>query len=256
MENLVALALLAVAWIIGYWYSLRAQSGIVPRVRSIAALVAIDEAVGRAVEMGRPVHWTSGHGGAGMYSDRAGDHMAGLSVLSYLANKAAQQGADLVCSLGFSELIPLTTDILYQTSLAQNTPEFFNPDMIRFNTDNWVAYDLYTFTTVQDIRAAANVIVGNVDTTTGAIICTGALLAGAMNIIGARQAARVAQMIMFSDYFMMGDELPAAGALISGDDDSLGIVVSTDLSKYLYILLIVVGTILASVGFGTSWVTM
>jgi hypothetical protein len=252
--NITGFILLVIAWVSAYWFNMRADQGKVPHLRPIAALEAINEAVGRAVEMGRPIHWTSGHGGAGLYSERAGDHMAGLSILSYLAAKSIEQGADLRASLGFSELIPITEDIIYQRALAEGQPEFFNRDKIYFNTDNWVAYDLYTFATLQDIDTAANIIVGNVDTTTGAIISCGAHMAGAMNIIGSRRADAVAQSMMFSDYFLMGDELPAMGALLEGDEDNLSIVVSGDISKFLYIALIILGSILASIGISTNWV--
>jgi hypothetical protein len=235
---------------------MRANQGIMPHIRPIAALEAINEAVGRAVEMGRPVHWSSGHGGAGLYSEKAGDHMAGLSILSYLAAKSIEQGADLRCSLGFSELIPITEDIIYQRGIAEGQPEFLDRNKIYFNTDNWVAYDLYTFATLQDIGTAANILVGNVDTTTGAIISCGAFMAGAMNIIGSRAAGAIAQSMMFSDYFLMGDELPAMGALLEGDDDNLSIIASGDISKYFYIILIILGSILASIGLGAGWMNL
>ncbi|MBE3519897.1 MAG: hypothetical protein IMW97_06305 [Firmicutes bacterium] len=42
----------------------RANAGLpIPRIRKIAGLEAIDEAIGRATEMGRPMHFTPGMSG-------------------------------------------------------------------------------------------------------------------------------------------------------------------------------------------------
>jgi hypothetical protein len=41
------------------------KSGKLPSLRKIAGLQALEEAVGRATEQGRPIFWTSGWAGAG-----------------------------------------------------------------------------------------------------------------------------------------------------------------------------------------------
>jgi hypothetical protein len=255
-ENIFGLALLSFAWITGYWFIRRALSGKVPKVRKIAALGGIDEAIGRATEMGRPVHWTHGHGGAGLYSDRSGDHMAGLSILSYVARRCFELGAELKASVGFAEMVPVAEDVIYQQALATGHPEYFKRDLVLYNTDNWIGYDLYTMTSIVDMKAGANILTGNVDTTTGAIIACGGILAGAMNIVGSRRADAIAQMVPFSDYFLMGDELPAAGAIISGDVDTIACVISGDLSKILYIVIIFMATIMSTLGLSIDWLKL
>ena len=44
-----------------YYYLRRARAGLpIPEIRKIPGLEAVDEAIGRATEMGRPVHFTPG----------------------------------------------------------------------------------------------------------------------------------------------------------------------------------------------------
>jgi hypothetical protein len=231
----------------------RAETGVVPKVRYIPAFDALDEAIGRATEMGRPVHWTTGHGGAGLYSDKAGDHMSGLSLLSYIAGKCAERGTKLIATCGFSEMIPIAEDVIYQAALAAGKPEYYQRDMVRFNTDNWHTYALYTMTTVIEENVASNIMVGNLSSTEGMIIGTGAVMIGSMNITGSRSPGRMAQIINISDYFLIGEEMPAAGAIISGDKDSLASVISSDYSKVLYFIVIILGIVMASLGLAVDW---
>ncbi|HHY18038.1 MAG TPA: hypothetical protein GX524_08165 [Firmicutes bacterium] len=59
----------------------RAKRGLkIPSVQKVAGLDALDEAIGRATEMGRPVHFSPGIG----YVDNA-QTLAAFSILSYVA---------------------------------------------------------------------------------------------------------------------------------------------------------------------------
>ena len=70
----------------------QARSGKKLWVRKIAGLVAIDEAVGRATEMGRPVLFV-----AGIQDINEIQTLAGLTVLSRVAKTAAEYGAQCRC---------------------------------------------------------------------------------------------------------------------------------------------------------------
>ena len=61
----------------------RAKKGRLPSFRKIAGLDAIQEAVGRATEMGRPVHFTTGMGFL-VQGGEAAQTLAGISVLGYI----------------------------------------------------------------------------------------------------------------------------------------------------------------------------
>ena len=249
-----ALLILLFTWIVGYWVMRRAAAGKVPYVRHIAAFEAIDEAIGRASEMGRPVHLTTGHSGAGLYSKLASDHLAGLSMLNYVAKKCAESATDVIATVAFSEMIPVAEDIIRFASIGVGKPEFYRDDMVRFASDNWLGYDMYAMRMASE--AAANIMIGAMDSTSSAIIACGGAIAGAMNIGGARAAGDICQLVPFCDYVLIGEETPAAGAIVSGDTDSLASSVSTDYTKALIVVIILLGIMMASIGLSMDWVSM
>lgn len=59
MFPIVTLIVLCTAMLIGIRES---RNGKVPQIRQLAAVDAIDEYIGRSVEMGRPVHFSAGVG--------------------------------------------------------------------------------------------------------------------------------------------------------------------------------------------------
>lgn len=251
----VGLIILLFTWAASYYLMTRARTtGKAPYIRSIAAFDAIEELVGRATEMGRPVHLTTGHGGRGLYTDRAAYHMAGLSILGYVSEKCATMNTDLICSVGFAEMIPIAEDIIQQGYTIAGHPELFEREMVRFHVDNWHTFALYTMATVQEENVAANIMVGNLDCTTGAIIAAGALQTGAMQIGGAGSSTwALATFIAFCDYVLMGEEVPIAGAKITGDIEGLASLVGSDYAKVLVVLLMIAGIIANVAGISSSW---
>jgi len=67
-----------------------------PRIRTIAAIEAIREGVGRAVEIRKPVHWSFGSGGISLTGTSTGETLADLGVLSYTAGLCAELGARFI----------------------------------------------------------------------------------------------------------------------------------------------------------------
>ena len=86
----------------------------------------IKEGVGRAVEMGRPVHWSYGTGAFDA------QHMAAFSLLSYTAKLCAEYDCRLIVSIALPELAPMTQEIinkaysclLYTSLFAVSLPPF------------------------------------------------------------------------------------------------------------------------------------
>ena len=248
----VAFLIIAFTWIVGYLMMRRAAEGKVPFVRRLPAFDAIDEAIGRAAEMGKPVHLTTGHSGGGLYTTLASDHLAGLSILNFVARKAAERSTGLIVTVAFSEMIPVAEDIIRFGSIAAGKPEFYRDDMVRFASDNWLGYDMYAMRMATE--AAANIMVGAMDSTSGAIIAAGGSIAGAINIGGARAASDICEILPFCDYILIGEETPAAGAIISGDLDSLSSTVSTDYTKALLVGIIFIGIVMSTLGLSMDWI--
>ncbi len=80
------------------YYIKRAQGGTIPKVRRIPGIDAIDESLGKAVEMGRPVFCS--HGIANLRDATTGPQtLAGLSVLSHQQYTDPDNGAERITLL-------------------------------------------------------------------------------------------------------------------------------------------------------------
>ena len=257
----VAFLFLAFTWIVAYWMMYRASKGHVPHVRHLAAFDSINEAIGRAAEMGKPVHFTTGHSGGGMYSSIAGEHMAGFSLLSYVARQCAEKDARLITTVSFSEMIQIAEDVISNAAIAVGRPDYFQKDMVRFASDNWLGYDMYAMSVIGEEQCAANIMIGAMDSTSSMIISAGGAVQGAIGIGGASGTgvsgpSSIAPFIVFCDYVLIGEETPAAGAIVSGDVDSLSGTVSSDYVKVISILAILAGTVMISLGINMGWFTV
>lgn len=69
------------------YYMSRAKTGKVPYVRTIHGLEAIEEAIGRATELGKPVFYVPGR--TEINTAGAAQNIAGLEILGHVAKMTA-----------------------------------------------------------------------------------------------------------------------------------------------------------------------
>ncbi|MFM8698302.1 MAG: DUF6754 domain-containing protein, partial [Phycisphaerales bacterium] len=130
----IALALLVVsAAIVGgiLW----ARSGGRVTVRRMAGLDAVDEAVGRATEMGRPILYVPGI----MDMDNIMT-VAGVTILGHVARTVAEYDADLEVPTSRSIVMVSARAAVQSAYLAAGRPDGYNPDRIYYISDEQFAY--------------------------------------------------------------------------------------------------------------------
>ena len=133
----------------------RARAGLpIPEIRKIAGLEAIDEALGRATEMGKPVHFSPGMSGFGS------EMYAGLAVLSYVAKMAAQYDTRLIVTTRRPYIHPVASDIVKQAYLEAGRPDAFNPEDIRYVSEWQFSYTAAVMGIFQREKPAANLMIG------------------------------------------------------------------------------------------------
>jgi hypothetical protein len=82
-------------------------------IRRLPALDFIEEAVGRAAEMGRPVVCQGfGSGSSGMQSSIAPMIMAGLAVLGHAARICARHGTTIMATMRSESVVPVADEVL------------------------------------------------------------------------------------------------------------------------------------------------
>jgi len=234
-------------------YVALAKKGIVPKIRRLPALDAIEEAVGRAAEMGKPIVFSTGWGGAGLYSDRGPSHMAGISALDYAARIAARTGAKLIACLAWPELVPIAEDTVRQAYLSEGKLESYDPHGVRFISSYQFAYSLGYMGVLLKEKAAANIYIGTAYGEVLNIVETGSIV-GAVQIGGIYDVRNLPMMVAVCDYFLIGGELFAASAYLSREPTMIATTGAGDAWKVITILAIIVGALLTVATVNWTWI--
>jgi hypothetical protein len=239
--TIFSLALLLFCFALYLFFINRAMKGKVPNIRSIPGLYAIEEAIKRAVEMRRPVFFSTGIG------DITGGDMsqtlAGLALLSYAAKKSAELGAEftyIACQR--PQIVPIAEDLI-GTAYGSN----FKPSQIMYIPDQTSLMSTI-IGTYQREKPAANLLLGALYWETVVLAEAGANV-GAMNIGGTGRLYQVPYTVALCDYSLISEELMAAGAIISKEPTQLGTILASDILRYIVFALAVAVAVTGAVGY-------
>lgn len=238
LADLIALCMILVTGVI--YYLKFKSTGVMP-IRRIEGLDSIDEAIGRATEMGRPVHFTTGLGGL------VADTLAAFAVLHYVARQAAKYDTALIVTNSQPVLQPITENIVKSAYVAEGRPEAFKPENIRYLSDTMQAYVSGVWGIMTREKVAANIMMGY-------FFAESLLLAECGNTIGAFQVAGTAStpqlpfFVAACDYTLIGEELFAAGAYLTRDPVRIGALMAQDAGKIAAVVLMIAGCLAATLG--------
>lgn len=225
------------------WFIYRAKKGKKLFVRSIAGLEAIDEAIGRATEMGKPMLYIPG---LSTISDVA--TLASLNILSRVARKAAQYEARLIIPCTDPIVTPVCQEVVREAHLDVGRPDVYNEDDIFYITYSQFAYAAAVDGIMVREKPAANFFLGMFWAESLILAETGAST-GAVQIAGTDAVAQLPFFITACDYTLIGEELYAASAYLSREPLSLGSLKGQDWAKFLIGALMILGIIFSSLGF-------
>jgi len=229
-----------------FYFIQRARRGIVPKIRRVPGLDAIDEAIGRATEMGRPVFCS--HGIAGLSSATYGPQtIAGLGVLSYVAQMCARYGTRLIVPVRILAVLPIATEIVETAYKLEGKPEQFRKEDIMYLSPWQFAYSLSYMSLMEREKAAANIMIGAYWAESLQLAETG-YRAGAVQVSGTANTHQIPFFVVATDYCLIGEEIYAAGAYLSKDAMLLASIVAQDVGKYIAIALSLIGAILSTGG--------
>jgi hypothetical protein len=217
---------------------LTARRGRALYIRPIPGLAAIDEAVGRATEMGRPMLFTFGLAGIDIVS------MQALAVLSHIARIAARLGNRLIVPLADVPLYTLTEEVMREAWAAEGKQDAFRSDDIRFLSDQQFAYAAGVIGLLNREQVASAFYFGYFYAESLLLAESGQQV-GAIQVAGTPATTQIPFFIVASDYTIIGDEYYAASAYLSREPTLLGSLVGQDIGKGILIFLIVLGTIFA-----------
>ncbi|MCY2930475.1 MAG: hypothetical protein NTV86_13440 [Planctomycetota bacterium] len=222
-------------------------------IRRIAGLDAVDEGIGRATEMGRPVYFV--HGIAGVESMAT---MASLTILGRVARKAAEYDTRVRVMNWDPMVTAVSQEVVQQAYTEAGRPDAYNPDDVLFiSTDNF-AYATAVSGLVVRERPAAIFMLGTFFAESLFLAETGAST-GAIQISGTDSYSQLPFLITTCDYTLIGEELFAASAYLSREPKMLGSLRGQDVGKAFLMVTIVVITAVLSVaaarGVSLDWLT-
>jgi hypothetical protein len=224
------------------YYIISASKGREFYIRKINGLEAIDEAVGRATEMGRPVLFIPG---ISDISDM--QTIAAVTILSRIAETCAEYHTKLLVPCRNAIVMSVARDVVKSAHLKAGVPDTYNEDNIFYLTDDQFGYVAGVDGIMLREKPATNFLLGAFWAESLIIAETGHSI-GAIQVSGTAMPAQIPFFVAACDYTLIGEELFAASAYLSKNPQQIGSLKGQDFGKILAISLIVCGVILEIVG--------
>jgi len=220
-----------------------AKSGKRIFIRHIPGLDAIDEAIGRATEMGRSILYVSGTG-----SIRSIATIASMNMLSRIARNAAEYDTPLIAPCSDAVVMNIEREVVQNAHLDAGRPDTYRQENIFFVSEEQFAYAAAVDGIIMREKPAAifymglfqaeSLIFGEVGGSTGAI-----------QIAGTDSTTQLPFFITTCDYTIMGEELYAASAYLSKEPLLLGSLKGQDWGKLIVIAAIILSIAMQILGF-------
>jgi hypothetical protein len=214
-------------------------------IRRLPAIDAIDEVVGRASEMGRPVHYTFGTGQL-TSSSQTPQLLSSIGILGRVSQRVAELGVPFIVSTCQADALPMIEDSIRQSYVLAGKGDEFDRGIIRFLSSDF-AYRAAVIGILEREKPAANFLIGGYYNETLTFAET-AKRVGAMQIGGTANTHQLPFIAASCEYALLAEELYAAGAYIRQEPEEVGSIAGQDLLKYIVIALLLLGVILKNAG--------
>ncbi|MCO4782643.1 MAG: hypothetical protein KC646_10005 [Candidatus Cloacimonetes bacterium] len=218
-----------------FYFIQQAKSGKKLWIRRIPALASVEEAVGRATEMGKACVFIPGI----MDIDDI-QTLAGLNILGSVARKTAEYDTDLKVPVAKSMVLSTAQDVVKEAYYRTGHPDTFNEGNIQFVTDDQFAFAASVNGTLVREKPAAIIMLGTFYAESLLIAETGNHI-GAIQIAGTAETSQLPFFVASCDYVLIGEELFAASAYLSNDPMLLGSLKGQDYAKMLLIVFMLYG---------------
>ena len=210
-------------------------------IRSIPGVRAIEDAVGRSVELGRPISFSTAMTGIGPL------FAACLSVLEFVAGKCARFGSKLFVLVGDPESLIFADATVQNTYRREKRSSQFDASNIRFLSGEQFAFASGYIGTVEREQMGACFLFGSF-AAESLILAQAGYRAGAIQVAATTDTNQIPFFVTSCDYTLIGEELYAAGAFLSENPVQRGSIRGQDIAKLVLVLLIVFGIVASTYG--------
>ncbi|MDR3689426.1 MAG: hypothetical protein P4L46_08610 [Fimbriimonas sp.] len=205
-------------------------------IRRIAGLNAIDEAVGRATEMGRPVLMVPGLTDTTVNAKT----MQAINIFAYVSRVAARFANPILVCCYNASTYTIAQEIIRDVYQQEGLIDRYDVDSVRFISDRQFAFAAGVAGLILREKAAATFFMGE-------FYAESLILAETANSVGAIQVASSTEMtqtpffIAACDYVLIGDEFYAASAFLTRHPVLVGSLIGQDWCKLAIAGLIAIG---------------
>jgi hypothetical protein len=241
LESVLVLTVLICALVVFSIIVARQKAG-ATYLRKLPVFDAIDEAIGRATEMGKKVLYIMGQ----LDVDEP-QTVASMNILARVADRAATYGTNLDIPCVWPMAMSMARETVKESYLRAGKPDDYSEDDIYYMTTDQFGYVAGVDGIMMRDRPAANFYLGAFYAESLIFAETG-YTTGAIQIAGTAEVDQLPFFVVACDYTLIGEELYAAGASLSGDPVQIGSIRGQDIAKAIFIVMIIVGVILKLVG--------
>jgi hypothetical protein len=235
-----------------YWVVKR---GALISLRPIEGYTALKRLVAQAAEAGQPVHLSLGITGIG--DQFTADTTAALTILDYLAERAAISASPLIVTLANPTALPVAQDLLRRAYRRQGYPEEYNPTRARFiapdpqcyttSQNDAFAYAAGTMQLLSQHKLIANVMVGRFGDEFLLMGETGARQ-GLTQIGGTSVPQTLPFVYATVTHPLIGEEIYAGGAYLSNKPAHIGSLFAQDMLRWFLVAGVVIAIALKTLG--------
>ena len=246
-KDVIFLAIIVSSLILLYFIQ-KAGYGEKIYLRPIAGLKAIEEAVGRATEMGKSVLFVPGISDLDQV-----ETVAGLNLLGHVAGMTAKYETALNVPVSKSIVMEAGREACKESYLKAGRPDLYYDDMVHYLTDDQFAYAAGVNGIMLREKPAACFYLGKFYAESLLLAETGNSI-GAIQIAGTGSPAQIPFFVTACDYTLIGEEFFTASAYLSNKPDFLGSIKGQDIVKLLVMVAMIL-TILLNGFFQAGWIS-
>ena len=230
-----------------YYYIDRARSGDDIYLRTIPGLKAIEEAVGRATEMGKSVLFVPGISDLDQV-----ETITGLNILGHVAEHTAKYETSLNVPVSKSIVMEAGREVCKEAYLRAGRPDLYYDDMVHYVTEEQFAYTAGITGIMERDKPAACFYLGKFYTES-LILAEAGNSIGALQIAGTGSYSQIPFFVTACDYTLIGEEFFVASAYLSKKPELVGSIKGQDIVKLLVMIAMVL-TLILNGFFQAGWI--
>jgi hypothetical protein len=215
-------------------------------IRPIGGISAVDEAIGRATEMGRPILFVLGTGTAGDIAT-----IAGYTILARVARRTAEYQTPILVPVNDPVMMAMAQETVREAYLEAGRPDLYRPEHVFYISAMQFPYVAAVNGLMLRERTATNFYMG-VFHAESLLLAEAGSVSGSIQISGTDQVSQIPFFVAATDYTLIGEELYAASAYLSQDPVLMGPLKAQDWTKVVILAILAAGVV-AWTFFGTNW---